>query len=167
MGSIAANNPITVTIMNYCQISTHRITMKNIIKFIVLLTLVLSFNISGCEQEDLAFNIDCDNCLETIPDSADLIINVTINDENPFVPLTFYVGDYEDGIIDFIDTTRTEKRFHFSEVGTEYSVKATYQKDGETVIAIDGDKLRVVDGSGDCYPPCYFIRGGTLDVRLK
>lgn len=141
--------------------------MKTIIKFIILLTLVLSFNISGCEQEDLAFNTDCGNCLETIPDSADLIVNVTIDDENPFVPLTFYVGDYEDGVIDFIDTTRTKEFLLFSEVGTEYSIKATYQKDGETIIAIDGDKLRVVDGSGDCYPPCYFIRGGTLDVRLN
>ena len=141
--------------------------MKTIIKLIILLTLVLSFNISGCEQEDLAFNIDCGNCLEAIPDSADLKVTVTINDENPFVPLTFYVGDYEDGDIDYIDTTWTEELFLFSEVGTEYSVKATYQKDGETIIAIDGDKLRVVDGSGDCYSPCYFIRGGTLDVRLK
>jgi hypothetical protein len=141
--------------------------MKTIIKVIILLTLVLSFNISGCEQEDLAFYTDCDNCLETIPDSADLIVTVTIDDENPFVPLTFYVGDYEDGVIDYIDTTWTEELFLFSEIGTEYAVKATYQKDGETIIAIDGDKLRVVDGSGDCYPPCYFIRGGTLDVRLK
>jgi hypothetical protein len=133
----------------------------------MLLLLALCFNFSGCEQEDLAFITDCDNCLDAIPDSADLIVSVTINEENPFVPLTFYIGDYEDGIIDFIDTTRTEERLLYSEVGVEYSVKATYRKDGETVIAVDGDRLRIVDGSGDCYPPCYFIRGGTLDVRLK
>ena len=141
--------------------------MKTITKLLLIITLVFAFNFSGCEQEDLALNIDCDNCLEFFPDSADLVINVTINDENPFVPLTFYVGDYEDGNIDFIDTTYTEERFLYSKVGVNYSVKATYQKDGETVIAIDGDRIRVVDGSGDCYPPCYFIRGGTFDVRLK
>ena len=141
--------------------------MKTITKLLLIITLVFAFNFSGCEQEDLALNIDCDNCLEFFPDSADLVINVTINDENPFVPLTFYVGDYEDGNIDYTDTTYTEERFLYSKVGVNYSVKATYQKDGETVIAIDGDRLRVVDGSGDCYPPCYFIRGGTLDVRLK
>src|SRR6056297_2827906 len=141
--------------------------MKTITILLLIITLVFAFNFSGCEQEDLALNIDCDNCLEFFPDSADLVINVTINDENPFVPLTFYVGDYEDGNIDYTDTTYTEERFLYSKVGVNYSVKATYQKDGETVIAIDGDRLRVVDGSGDCYPPCYFIRGGTLDVRLK
>ena len=141
--------------------------MKTITKLLFILLLAFAVNFSGCEQEDLALNIDCDNCIEFFPDSADLVINVTINDENPFVPLTFYVGDYEDGNIDYRDTTDTEERFLYSKVGVNYSVKATYQKDGETVIAIDGDRLRVVDGSGDCYPPCYFIRGGTLDVRLK
>ena len=141
--------------------------MKTITKLLFITILAFAVNFSGCEQEDLALNIDCDNCLESFPDSADLVINVTINDENPFVPLTFYVGDYEDGNIDFTDTTYTEERFLYSKVGVNYSVKATYLKDGETVIAIDGDRIRVVDGSGDCYPPCYFIRGGTLDVRLK
>jgi len=102
-----------------------------------------------------------------MPDSADLIVYVTINDENPFVPLTYYLGDYEDGVIDFVDTTYTEERFLYSKVGVEYSVKATYVKAGQTVVAVDGDKLRIIDGQGDCYPPCYFIRGGTLDVRLK
>lgn len=141
--------------------------MKSLIKLTILLLLVFSFNFSGCEQEDLAFNIDCDNCLDAIPDSADLIVRVTINGENPFVPLTYYIGDYEEGIIDFIDTTWTEERLLFSKVGVDYSVKAKYKRDGKPVIAIDGDRLRTVDGSGDCYPPCYFIRGGTLDVRLK
>ena len=141
--------------------------MKIATKLLVLILLAFAVNFSGCEQEDLALNIDCDNCLESVPDSDDLIVNVTINDENPYVLLTYYVGDYEDGNIDFTDTTYTEERLHYSEVGVEYSVKATYQKNGKTVIAIDGDRLRVVDGSGDCYPPCYFIRGGTLDVRLK
>ena len=141
--------------------------MKIVTKLLVLILLAFAVNFSGCEQEDLALNIDCDNCLESVPDSADLIVNVTINDENPYVLLTYYVGDYEDGNIDFTDTTYTEERLHYSKVDVEYSVKATYQKNGKTVIAIDGDRLRVVDGSGDCYPPCYFIRGGTLDVRLK
>ncbi|MEX0981767.1 MAG: hypothetical protein WD577_11830 [Bacteroidales bacterium] len=141
--------------------------MKTVTKLLFILLLAFAVNFSGCEQEDLALNIDCDNCLESVPDSADLIINVTINDENQFVPLTYYVGDYEDGNIDFTDTTYTEERLHYSKVGVNYSVKATYQIKGETVIAIDGDRIRGVDGSGDCYSPCYFIRGGTLDVRLK
>jgi hypothetical protein len=141
--------------------------MKRIAHFLVMLIIGLSVQFFSCEQEDLDYNIDCDNCLEVMPDSADLIVYVTINDENPFVPLTYYLGDYEDGVIDFVDTTYTEERFLYSKVGVEYSVKATYVKAGQTVVAVDGDKLRIIDGQGDCYPPCYFIRGGTLDVRLK
>lgn len=141
--------------------------MKRITQILLLLTLLFAAKFYGCEQEDLDYVIDCDNCLEEKPDSADLIISVTINDENPYVPLTFYVGDYEDGVIDFEDTTYTEERYLYSKVGVEYSVKATYQVGGETVFAVDGDKLRIINGEGDCYPPCYFIRGGTLDVRLK
>lgn len=141
--------------------------MKRIPHLIILLVIALSVKFYGCEQEDLDYVIDCDNCLEVMPDSADLIVSVTINDENPFVLLTFYRGNYEDGEVDFVDTTYTEERLLYSKVGVEYSVKATYMKNGAPVVAVDGDKLRIVDGQGDCYPPCYFIRGGTLDVRLK
>jgi hypothetical protein len=136
-------------------------------KILLLLILAFSIKFSGCQQEDLDFIVDCDNCLEFKPDSADLIVYVTINDENPFVPLVYYIGNYEDGIIDYRDTARTEEIFLYSKIGVDYTVKATYTKNGKPIVAVDEDKLRIVDGQGDCYSPCYFIRGGTLDVRLK
>jgi hypothetical protein len=129
--------------------------------------LITAVNFSGCEQEDLDFYIDCDFCLEEIPEFDTLWVSVTINDENPFVPLEFFIGDYEDGESDWIDTTWEESYWLESEIGVEYSVKALYQRDGSPVVAIDGDKMRVVNGEGECYSPCYYIRGGTLDVRLK
>jgi len=133
----------------------------------LLLFLLAMLKFTACEQEDLDFYIDCDYCLESIPDSADLIVTVTINDENPYVPLTFYVGDYEDGIVDFVDTCRSDTLYLYSEIGVEYAVMAEYRVGSDTVYAIDGDKMRVVNGEGECYPPCYYIRGGTLDIRLK
>jgi len=136
---------------------------------IVLLGIsLLTFNSTGCEQEDLDFYIDCDFCLEEIPEYDTLWITVTINDENPFVPLVLYLGDIEEGVVDFRDTTYTETRgIPASKVGQDYSIKATYMVDGAPVVAIDGDKMRIVDGEGECSPPCYYIRGGTLDVSLK
>jgi hypothetical protein len=136
-------------------------------KALLAMILVLAIKMTGCEQEDLDFYIDCDFCLETVPDSADLIVTVTINAENPYVPLTFYKGDYEQGVVDYRDTARTEELFLFSEVGTDYAVMATYQQDGKTIYVVDGDRMRVVNGEGECYPPCYYIRGGTLDLSLK
>jgi hypothetical protein len=136
--------------------------------FILLTILAVSLKLTGCEQEDLDFYIDCDFCLEEIPEYDTLRVSVTINDENPFVPLVFYLGDIEQNDIDWVDTAYSETFWLAgSVVGQEYSVKATYQRDNETVVAIDGDKIRVVDGEGECYPPCFYVRGGTLDVRLK
>jgi len=141
--------------------------LNYISKAILVLLLIVSVKFSGCEQEDLDFYVDCDFCLESIPEYDTLWVFVTLNDENSSVPLEFFIGDYEDGQEDWIDTARVSEFFLVSEVGVEYSVKATYKQGDEVIVAIDGDKIRVVDGEGDCYPPCYYTRGGTLDVRLK
>ena len=141
--------------------------MKHFVKILIFILVVAGTKFSGCEQEDLDFFIDCDSCLSYYPDSADLIVQVIINDENPFVPLTFYRGDYENGKVDWVDTARNKTLYLYSEIGREYSVKATYQSGGQTIIAVDGDKMKVVNGEGECYPPCYYVKGGTLDVRLK
>ncbi len=140
---------------------------KHISSIILIVIIAVSVKISGCEQEDLDFYIDCFDCLETPPDSASLIIYVTINEENPFVPLELYRGDYEDKVWDFTDTVYNDTTYIYAEMGLQYSIKASYMKDGEPILAIDGDKLRVADGEGECYPPCYVVRGGTLDLRLK
>jgi len=140
---------------------------KYIYKIFLILIIIVSVKFTACEQEDLDFYINCYDCLTYLPDSADLIVYVTINDDNPFVPLVFYEGDYEDNVIDYVDTTWNDTLYLYSEVGKTYAVKATYKRDEETVVAIDGDKMRVVDGEGECYPPCYIIRGGTLDLTLK
>lgn len=141
--------------------------MKYISSLILIIVFMVSIKITGCEQEDLDFYIDCNDCLTQAPDSSNLLVFVTINDENPSVPLVFYRGDYEDNVVDWIDTTYNDTLKLYSEIGIKYSVKATYMKDGEVIVAVDGDKLSVVDGEGECYPPCYVIRGGTLDLRLK
>jgi hypothetical protein len=140
---------------------------KYISSFILIVILAVSIKITGCEQEDLDFYIDCFDCLDTQPDSASLIVYVTINEENSFVPLVLYEGDYEDNVVVRVDTFDLDTIYLYAEMGMQYSIKASYIKDGEPLIAIDGDKLRVVDGEGECYPPCYVIRGGTLDLRLK
>lgn len=142
------------------------LTIKSI--FVLLAVIAASLKLSGCEQEDLDFYIDCDFCLSEIPEFDTLYVYVTINEENPFVPLEFYLGNIEDNQIDWIDTAYSDTLWlSGSAVGQEYSVKATYMQDGEPLVAIDGDKIRVVDGEGECYPPCFYVRGGTLDVRLK
>ena len=144
--------------------------MKNInlvTKLVVFLILLLSIKFSGCEQEDLEFYIDCDSCLSESPLYGKLYVYVTINEENPYVPLVFYKGNYEANEVDWVDTAYEETFWLVSDIGREYSVKATYKRGDDVVVAIDGDKMTVVDGEGECYPPCYVIRGGTLDLTMK
>lgn len=141
--------------------------VKHISSILLMLVFMVCIKFTGCEQEDLDFYINCYDCLEEPPDSANLIVYLTINDENPYVPLVFYRGDYENNLEDWIDTAYADTLYLYSEVGITYSVKALYKQDGESVVAIDGDKMRIVDGEGECYPPCYVVRGGTLDLRLK
>ena len=148
---------------------------KNILALFFFLLLIF-LNNTGCEQEDLDFYVDCDFCLEEIPEFDTLWVDVTLNDEFTEVPLEFFIGDFDDGVVDWVDTARLadvdpEARAPFflsgSEVGTYYSIKAKYVVSGDTIVAVDGDQMRVVNGEADCYPPCYYIRGGTLDVTLK
>ena len=62
------------------------------------LLVLVSGKFTACEPENWMLSIDCGDCYGYAPDSANLIINLTINAENDSVPLTFYRGDYEEGV---------------------------------------------------------------------
>jgi len=138
--------------------------MKNIL---LALTFIVTILVFSCEETPFVFDVDCDECYIDKPDSANLIIDITINEENPFVPLVFYRGNIEDGIVEYRDTAREERRYLYSPVDEEYSVKAFYKSDSQTIIAVDGDKLKTSRVSDVCDIDCWVIRGGVLDVRLK
>jgi hypothetical protein len=139
-----------------------RITGKYILVAIGLLFLM---KITSCEPENWQA-VDCNDCLNFKPDSADLIVQVTLNSENDSIPLTFYKGKVEDGVIDWRDTATSTELYLYSKVGQVYSVKATYKSGNETIIAIDSDKMRTTSGNEDCGSPCYIVKGGNLDLRL-
>ena len=128
--------------------------------------LVIAGNFSACEPEDWVLTVDCGDCYGYMPDSADLIINLTINAENDSVPLTFYLGDYEDGIVDWQDTATTEKFYLYSAMEKEYTVRATYTSGNQTIMAFDGDKMFLYDAGGEGGSPCYIVKGGIFDIRL-
>lgn len=132
----------------------------------VAILLLVSGNFTACEPEDWVLSVDCGDCYGYLPDSADLIINVTINAENDSVPLTFYLGNYEDGIIDWQDTATTEKFYLYSAFDKDYTVRATYASGNETIMSFDGDKMFLYDAGADCGSPCYIVKGGIFDLRL-
>jgi hypothetical protein len=134
--------------------------------WILLLLLAAAGNYLGCETEDWSFEVDCNDCYGTVPDSANLIIYLTINQENPEVPITVYLGRVEEGRIDWRDTTSQSEYYLYAAMDTEYAVEATYRSGNTTIITYDGDHMYIQDSGDACGSPCYIVKGGIFDNRL-
>ena len=130
------------------------------------LLVLVSGKFTACEPEDWMLSIDCADCYGYAPDSADLIIKLTINAENDSVPLTFYLGDYEDGVIDWQDTATSEEFYLYSKMNSSYTVRATYHSGNKFIEAFDADDMELYNAAEECGSPCYIVKGGIFDVRL-
>ena len=123
-------------------------------------------NFLGCEPEDQILDVDCGECFSYQPDSAILIVRVTINSEYDSVPLTFFRGPFEQGEIDWQDTATTEEFRLKSEMDREYTVRAIYRSGDRTIIAFDSDEMVLQDAADECGYPCYLVKGGIFDLQL-
>jgi hypothetical protein len=132
---------------------------------LIVLVLVLG-KFTSCEPEDWMLSVDCADCYGYKPDSANLIINLTINSENDSVPLTFYLGDYEDGVIDWQDTATTAEFRLYSKMNERYTVRATYRSGNKIIQAFDSDKMTLYTADAECGSPCYIVKGGIFDLTL-
>lgn len=138
---------------------------KRLILPVAAILLFLAGNLA-CEPEDWIMAVDCQDCNEFRPDSADLIVYVSIRQEQDSVPLTFYREDSE-GEIDWQDTATSDKFYLYSAMGATYTVRAEYKSGEKTIIAWDADEMTLKDYGEECGDPCYIIKGGILDLRLK
>jgi len=132
----------------------------------ILILAIISGNFLGCETEDWVFQVDCNDCYSYLPDSAKLIVYLTINSENDSVPITFYRGDYENGEIDWQDTATSDEFYLYSEMNREYTVSAEYKSGDKTIIAFDADEMFLYDAAAECGSPCHIVKGGIFDVKL-
>jgi hypothetical protein len=131
-----------------------------------LLLVLVSGKFTACEPEDWMLSIDCGDCYGYAPDSADLVIKLTINAENDSVPLTFYLGDYEEAVIDWQDTATSEEFYLYSKINSSYTVRATYRSGDKLIEAFDADDMELYNANEECGSPCYIVKGGFFDVSL-
>ena len=82
------------------------------------------------------------------------------------MPLTFYLGDYEDGVIDWQDTATTDEFYLYSKMNSRYTVRAIYQSGNRVIEAFDSDKMTLYNAAEECGSPCYIVKGGIYDLRL-
>jgi hypothetical protein len=141
---------------------------KRIMKNRFLTGMVILVGIStSCNEDIVLFEVDCSECYTQRPAYAPMTIKLTINEENPEVPFTIYLGEYEK------DQIRIEDTAQYSIISVDlipsryYSVRAEYHVGGKTVYAVDGDEIELVKVSSQCDSVCWTVRGGETDVRLK
>ena len=136
------------------------------LSFFAALLLMVTGHFTSCEPEDWTFEVNCNDCFDYEPDSANIIVYLTRNSENDSVPITIYRGPFEDGEIDWQDTATGEEFRLYSAVDQEYTVRAEYKSGNKTIIAFDDDKMYVQDQGETCGSPCYMVKGGIFDLRL-
>jgi hypothetical protein len=133
---------------------------------IFLVALMISANFWGCLNNDICdpdLPVECE--FYDQPLYAPLNILVTIDDDNPYVPIEIYVGDVEDGNLYLTDTLVDDARYEV-DIDARYSATATYQNLGRTIIAVDGDRVKS-KSSDNCGITCWEAKSGTINLRLK
>ena len=134
----------------------------------IYITLILLVLISCERQEPVDLNtFDCSTCYQDKPELGRLTVSLTINGQNPFVPLVIYRGDFENNDIEHTDTSWSADYWVEVPVDKYYSVTAKYKDGDKTIFAVDGDKLKLKHTSDKCDEPCYYFCGGYIDVRLR
>jgi len=115
--------------------------------------------------------VDCENydyydCDQNEPTQGELSVELTINSENPAVPVVIYLGNFEerDTVLDTILTT-SELKYNL-DVDHRYSATATYHSGDKTIVAVDGDDMEK-KSSKVCSATCWKVKGNILDIRLK
>ncbi len=132
--------------------------------FLSFAFIIAIFNSCGdyvdCSTYDFA------DCPIEEPISSNLYIELSIDSENDSVPVEFYIGRVEDGILD-TSFIATENEYVFElPVNEYYSAKAEYISHGKKVIVIDGNEMRTYQTS-KCEQYCWQIKGDVLNIKLK
>ena len=136
--------------------------MKRYIIALVFLTLLCS-----CQEKFFTEGIDCEECYQEKPDSADLIIDLTINDTYDVIPLVVYKNEVEDNNIEYIDTAYGSPYYLYVPVNKKYSVAAEYNSGDKKIVAIDGTHLKIKHVWNACDEDCWVIEGQDMNASLK
>ncbi len=129
--------------------------------------LVLALVLLGCKSkyEDCTEE-DYNNCNPSRPSVGEAEILVTINDENPEVTLALFEGDFEDGNLVWEKELNYEQHTELLKVEKYYSFVVTYQKDQQTIVAVDGGAVGV-ERYTMCEYTCYEVKPLSIDCALK
>jgi len=134
------------------------------INAITFLTIIGISTMISCTKYNNDDSCDPDLYCDTVPwDSGFVTINVSKN-VTTGVPIIIYQGYVEENIIVLQDTIYDESWEYYLPIDTRYAVEAYYKEQTNTVIALDGEKLKQSSFS-NCDETCYNEPSISLDVK--
>jgi hypothetical protein len=100
------------------------------------------------------------------PDSALINLKLTINDENQWVGIDIFKGNFENSNSNrvFSGIAFNEDFFTLLPIG-RYTARATYLKNNDTIWSINSGKSNLI--RYDCDFPCFDVKEATIDLKLK
>ncbi|HOY30946.1 MAG TPA: hypothetical protein PKW80_03615 [Bacteroidales bacterium] len=126
----------------------------------------------SCEQNSYFSNSqDCQNydysdCNTSEPALVALHIKLTINDENPKVPVTIYEGKLDNNLIVLTDTVSASTYSVLLPPDKYYTVSARYVSGNKIIYGIGSDNIKKIRNYV-CDSVCWTEQEGNIDVRLK
>ncbi|MCD4681414.1 MAG: hypothetical protein K8S00_13595 [Bacteroidales bacterium] len=139
--------------------------MTKVLKFVIFSAILFLIscekpNPLNCEDYDFS------DCYLEEPEWDFIHIKVTINEENPYVPIIIYKGNFEDNNVDWTDTAWSSDYSIDVQLNQYYSVTAEYKVNSQKILAVDGSDVRKVKTTV-CDEKCWYIKGDNFDVELK
>ena len=137
------------------------------LKYILPAGLITLIVILSCNEKLFTFDVDCEDCYTEKPDSVDLIIHWTKNDDFQEIPVLLYKGKIDVG--EFIDTFFLfgNPAYIWVKSQEEYSIKALYETDERTTLVVDGTNQKIKRVSGYCDNDCWVIEDEVLHIELR
>ncbi len=125
--------------------------------------LLFLFVFTSCNQNACNPGAIC----ETVqPTTGLLSVEVTVNASHPAVEVAIYSGQFEEGNLIFLDTLEAPTQDYSVPLDEYYAVTAKYVEGADTIIALDGAKVKL-SSSKNCNETCYTVLDGIVDLKLK
>jgi len=135
------------------------------LKITTILFSVLFFLFSCKSKFEDCTDQDYASCNTEQPQTGRITILLTINQENPSVPVRVYEGNFEDGRLVRADTIRMRSFNYFLTPGKDYSFTATYNDGNSKIMTVDGGRIKV-STYRMCELRCYELNNPEIDLRL-
>ena len=139
--------------------------MKNLLKIILLLVLVVGFSCEKQNLENLGLFVNCADCLPVGTVSSNIEVLLDENDDGVWLQL--WSGNLDDSILISSSKVYYSTYKFYVKVNKRYTVTATYYISGNKYVAVDSVIPRVKLAKKKCNDPCYYVYDRICDVRLK